>query len=200
MPGRGRVIKKLSFEESTLLDKKFDYGSGWAGGGFGLSGTQRGAPEIISVKINPYGVDFSGMYVLAFRSQSRNSAWYQENPSAVGTNVYGHQDKENQDDFYMYSERWVATDTPSVVMHVYLPSLAKVTSLRLNAHYGNDAKPTFPGIWNYGSYFNIRGPGRRDIRISTNAPNRGKDTWWTLGISVAPDGDIQYYATPFLCG
>lgn len=32
--------------------------------------------------------------------------------------------------------------------------------------------------------------------MDTNAANAGKNIWWTLGVSITPDGDIQHYATP----
>ena len=198
IPGTGTLVKELNFESTSLLSQTFDYSSGWAGAGFGLSGTQRGAPEVISVVANPKKVTSSGNQVLAFYSQDRDAAWYAANPSAVGTTYYSGQDPESQDDFFMYGASWVSADTPSVMMHVFLPgSLDQngVTSLRMPVKY-NSGTSSWPGIWCYGNILLLRGPGRDDIQITTNAPNGGKDTWWTLGVSVAPDGDIQYYATP----
>lgn len=198
IPGSGTTVKELNFETTAQLTEKFNYGSGWAGAGFGLSGTQRGAPENISVIANPQAVTSSGNQVLAFYSSDRNASWYSNNPSAVGTNVYGSQDSESQDDFFMYGASWVAADTPSVMMHVFLPNSLDqngVTSLRMPVKY-NSGTSSWPGIWCYGDILRLRGPGRNDIQINTNAPNGGKNTWWTLGISVTPTGDIQYYATP----
>ncbi len=202
LPGTGTSVKAVNFENPSLLTQTFNYGAGWAGTGFGLTGTQRGAPEIVSVIENPEVVPFSGNQVLAFRSQARDAAWYDANPSAVGTGVYGSQDKEDQDDFFMTGESWNALDTPSVMMHVFLPDPSSggrvVTSLRMTVKFDRNGTMTdsWPGIWLYGSYINLRGPGRNDIRIETNAANDGKDTWWTLGLSITPNGDIQYYATP----
>ena len=199
IPGTGTAIKTVDFENANLLTQKFAYGTGWAGTGFGLTGTQRGAPEVISVITNPQQVSSSGNQVLAFRSQDRDAAWYEENPSAVGTTVYGVPDTESQDDFFMTGANWVASEIPSVMMHVYLPSTVGddgVTSLRLVVKFDDPLRDSWPGIWCYGNRFVIRGAGRSDISIPTNAPNNGKDTWWTLGLSVAPDGDVQYYATP----
>ena len=198
-PGTGTVVRKLDFENATLLTEDFNYAGGWAGTGFGLSGTQRGAPEIINAIANPQIVAGSGNQVLAFRSQDRTEAWYLEQPEATGTTYYGNTDTTTQDDFFMYSDNWVAADKPSVMMHVYLPSTAHYTSLRMTVLYANGTKNTYPAIWNYGTYFNIRMPGYgagQDIKVYSNAPNGGKDTWWTMGLSIAPDGDVQYYATP----
>lgn len=198
IPGTGSAVKELNFESNSLLTQNFNYGSGWAGQGFGLSGTQRGAPEIVNVIANPEMVTSSGNQVLAFRSQDRDAAWYTANPSAVGTTYYGSADTGTQDDFFMYSGSWIASETPSVMMHVFVPSTVEyyVTSLRMPVKYNGAANNSWPGIWCYGDKLNIRGPGRNDITITTNAPNGGRDTWWTLGVSIAPDGDIQYYATP----
>lgn len=198
IPGTGITVKELTFEAPAQLTEKFNYGNGWAGTGFGLSGTQRGAPEIISVIVNSQMVTSSGNQVLAFYSQDRNAAWYAANPSAVGTTVYGGADTESQDDFFMYGDSWVSSETPSVMMHVFLPSsldLNGVTSLRMPVKY-NSGTSSWPGIWCYGDILRLRDPGRDDIQITTNVANGGKDTWWTLGLSIAPDGDIQYYATP----
>ena len=198
IPGSGTTVKELNFETTTQLTEKFNYGSGWAGAGFGLSGTQRGAPENISVIANPQTVTSSGNQVLAFYSSDRDASWYSNNPSAVGTNVYGSQDSEFQDDFFMYGASWVAADTPSVMMHVFLPNSLDqngVTSLRMPVKY-NSGTSSWPGIWCYGDILRLRGPGRNDVQMDTNAANAGKNTWWTLGVSITPDGDIQYYATP----
>lgn len=198
IPGSGTIVRELNFENTSQLTEKFDYSSGWAGAGFGLSGTQRGAPENISVIPNPETVTNSGNQVLAFYSSDRNADWYTNNPSALGTNVYGNQDNESQDDFFMYGASWIAADTPSVMMHVFLPSTLDqngVTSLRMPVKY-NSGTSSWPGIWCYGDILRLRGPGRNDIQLSTNAANGGKNTWWTLGVSITPTGDIQYYATP----
>ena len=198
IPGTGTTVKELNFENTSQLSQSFNYGSGWAGSGFGLSGTQRGAPENISVITNPEAVASSGNQTLAFYSHDRNAAWYTANPSAVGTNVYGGADGESQDDFFMYGASWVSADKPSVMMHVFLPTSLDqngVTSLRMPVKY-NTTVSSWPGIWCYGNILRLRGPGRNDIQINTNAANGGKGTWWTLGLSVTPDGDIQYYATP----
>lgn len=197
IPGSGTIVKKLNFENSSQLTEKFNYSSSWAGVGFGLSGTQRGAPENVSVVVNPQAVTPSGNQVLAFYSSARDADWYTNNPSAVATNVYGSADGESQDDFFMYGPSWVASETPSVMTHVFLPSsldINGVTSLRMPVKY-NSGTSSWPGIWCYGNRLLLRGPGRNDIQINTNAPNGGKDTWWTLGVSVTPNGDIQYYAT-----
>lgn len=140
IPGSGTTVKELNFETTTQLTEKFNYGSGWAGAGFGLSGTQRGAPENISVIANPQAVTSSGNQVLAFYSSDRDASWYSNNPSAAGTNVYGSQDSESQDDFFMYGASWVAADTPSVMMHVFLPNPLDqngVTSLRMPVKYNS---------------------------------------------------------------
>lgn len=203
LPGTGSAVKELNFESTSLLTEKFNYGNGWAGTGFGLTGTQRGAPEIVSVIANPQTVASSGNQALAFRSQTRDASWYTANPSAVGTTVYGGADTETQDDFFMTGTGWLAAETPSVMMHVFVPTYADnnsiVTSLRMPVKYNKAvgvSDNSWPGIWCYGSFFYLRGPGRSDIGEYTNAPNAGKNTWWTFGLSITPDGDIQYYATP----
>ncbi len=209
LPGTGTVVKTLDFESANLLTQKFAYGTGWAGTGFGLTGTQRGAPESISVIANPQAVTNSGNQVLAFRSFTRDAAWFAANPSTAGTIYYSGADSGDssdpngiQDDFFMTGAGWTPSETPSVMMHVYIPTYTNansvVTSCRMTVQFtsGGNTVDSWPGIWFHGSYFNLRGPGRNDIRMNTNAPNAGKDTWWTFGLSITPSGDIQYYATP----
>jgi hypothetical protein len=202
IPGTGTTVKKLDFESSAQLTENFNYGNGWAGTGFGLTGTQRGAPEAVTVIANPQSVTSSGSQVMAFRSFDRDAAWYTENPSAVGTNVYGAADTEDQDDFFMTGTGWTPAETPSVMMHIFVPDYIDnnnvVTSLRMPIKFDalGDSYSSWPGVWCHGTFFVLRGPGRRDILKDTNAPNGGKNTWWTFGVSITPDGDIQYYATP----
>ncbi|MBP8791785.1 MAG: T9SS type A sorting domain-containing protein [Lutibacter sp.] len=200
IPGTGTAVKSLNFEAASQLTETFNYGAGWAGTGFGLTGTQRGAPESVSVIANPQPVTGSGNQVLAFRSFDRDAAWFAANPSTIS--YYTGVDDEDQDDFFMTGSGWTPAETPSVMMHIFVPDYLDnnniVTSLRMPIKF--DAKgasySSWPGVWCHGTFFVLRGPGRRDILKDTNAPNGGKNTWWTFGVSIAPDGDIQYYATP----
>jgi hypothetical protein len=139
---------------------------------------------------------------LAFRSFDRDAAWYAENPSAVNATYYKDVDVEEQDDFFMTGSGWTPAETPSVMMHIFVPDYLDnnniVTSLRMPIKFDAQGASysSWPGVWCHGTFFVLRGPGRRDILKDTNAPNGGKNTWWTFGVSIAPDGDIQYYATP----
>lgn len=200
LPGTGQVVKQLDFENTSLKNQSFNYGNSWAGTGFGLSGTQRGAPEVVNVKDNVNQPPGAGNQALAFNSQTRDAAWYIANPSAVGTNVYGGQDGETQDDFFMYSTDWTTSQTPSVFMHVWLPASATYSSLRMTTKYQNGGSLTnsWPGIWLYHDRLTLRGPGRSDIQFPTglSPAEESQSRWWTLGLSVLPDGDLQYYATP----
>lgn len=196
LPGSGDTIVSLDFEDTLLLDSNFNYGLGWAGSGYGLSGTHRGAPEQLKVIKNAKNVSGSGKQVLSFRSEARDANWYSRNPQAVGTRTYGNPDVQNQDGLFLYSESWVAQDVPTIMMHVFFPDSAQYISIRFTTKYNNGNSTAWPGIWNYGSTFRLRGTGRPDIAVNTNAPNGGKNTWWTMGLSIAPNGDIQYYTTP----
>lgn len=205
LPGSGNLVKQLNFENSSLKTQSFDYGSGWAGAGFGLSGTQRGAPEVVNVKDNPQSVTGSGNQVLAFNSQSRDASWYTTHPSAVGTNVYGGPDGQSQDDFFMYGGGWTASQAPTVTMQVWLPASATYTSLRMTTKYNNSSgglSNSWPGMWLYHDVLSFRGPGRSDIIVpietlfGLDPAESAEGRWWTLGMSVTPVGDIQYYAAP----
>ena len=102
----------------------------------------------------------------------------------------------------MTGSGWTPAETPSVMMHIFVPDYLDnnniVTSLRMPIKFDvqGASYSSWPGVWCHGTFFVLRGPGRRDILKDTNAPNGGKNTWWTFGVSIAPDGDIQYYATP----
>lgn len=207
IPGSGTTVKELSFEAPALLTQNFNYCNGWAGTGFGLTGTQRGAPEAVNVIANPKPVTSSGNQVLAFRSFERDAAWHAANSAGCPGSIYGGPDDNTlgggyQDDFFMTGAGWVSADTPSVMMHVFVPDYLDgnsiVTSLRMPVKFvvAGTSYNSWPGIWCYGSFFYLRGPGRADIGQYTYAANAGKDTWWTFGVSITPDGDIQYYATP----
>ncbi len=196
LPGTGDVQGQLDFEAPALLTADFNYNLGWAGTGFGLSGTQRGAPEVVAVKPNPSQPIGAGQQGLAFNSQDRTTAWYNQHPEAMNNNVYNSPDGEGQDDFFWYAGGWTPNQTPSVMMHVWLPASAAYTSLRMTTKYQSGANTvnSWPGIWLWSDHINLRGPGRPDITVSSGDTNG--DSWWTLGLSITPDGDIQYYATP----
>jgi len=194
LPGTGSVQNQLDFESTALLTADFNYNLGWAGSGFGLTGTQRGAPEVIGVNALPSQPAGAGAQGLAFNSQTRDAAWYNDHPEALNNNVYDDPDGEAQDDFFWYTGGWTPADTPSVMMHVWLPDSATYTSLRMTTKYQSGAGPTnsWPGIWLYTDRLTLRGPGRPDITYQNGMDNG--DSWWTLGLSVTPNGDLQYYA------
>lgn len=102
------------------------YHKGWAGTGFGLTGTQRWAPEWMQI------AEKDGRKGLAILSQDRDAAWYQlpQHAASIWNSIYGRPDSEAQDDLYMYGRSWVAADEPMVVMHVYVPA-RQTTSLRM---------------------------------------------------------------------
>ena len=214
LPGTGQEIRVLDFEEASLTTEIFDYSKGWAGEGFGLTGSQRGAPEHVRVVGNTEIVPGVGNQVLEFYSYFRGtnptSNFYLTNPSAINSPRYSSFDTESQDDFFMNSSIWNPSDTPSVLMHVYVPNtpLFFYTSIRMPSLivYGTDPnKNTYPAIWLYRNELKIRCPGYgsgEDYSIDitsenfpeydfSNNPVVGK--WWTLGLSVTTEGVVQYY-------
>lgn len=211
LPGTGDTVKELTFENPDQLTEAFDYCAGWAGTGFGLSGTQRGAPEVVNVIENPENVDSSGDQVLAFHSQVRDDAWHAEHSSECPESIYGGPDDNslgggNQDDLFMYGDHWEASETPSVMMHVYIPSdfpSNGVTSLRMpiSLTYQGNVINSYPAIWCYGDVFAIRAPrvDEEDIFMDTNAPNGGLGTWWTFGISYYSRWRYSVLRHTFLC-
>ena len=67
----------------------------------------------------------------------------------------------------MYGSDWTAGETPSTMMHVWLPSSATYSSLRMTAKYQSGASlfNTWPGIWLYHNTLYLRGPGRKRHRF-----------------------------------
>jgi hypothetical protein len=215
IPGSGTEIKTLDFENVNLKSNDFQYSPSWAGTGFGLSGSQRGAPEHVKVVDNPQIVSGSGSQVLEFYSYDRGvnptSSFYVTNPSALNSSMYSTSDGELQDDFFMYGGDWEPSDTPSTMMHVYIPNNNnfQFTSIRMPSlivYGGNPNKNTYPAIWLRKTYFQIRCPGYgagQDYRIDITAENFPEydfsnneviGKWFTLGLSVTTEGVIQYYA------
>lgn len=217
LPGTGTVIRQLDFESSALLTQKFNYGTSWSGAGFSLSGTQRGAPEYISVTANPAqvmqgAVRISGGQVLSFYSGPRDSAWYAANPEALTTttnSIYKTADTENQDDFFMYSDDWVAADRPTLMVHFWLDAYSsdaggyRYTSLRMPVIYNSGSGETnyWPGVWLYQNsdrfFFRLRRPAYNDYEfVSPYQTDPTKGGWWTLGLAVEASGDMHYFAAP----
>ena len=179
----------LDYSHPRWLLKSFDYGMLWAGWGFGLGGSQRGAPEEIVI------AEVDGVTALRFNPANRTSAWYDRNPGAADHPVHGERDWEIQDDFFFPRLAWTAGDDPYLIAQVYLGSSrsSDYTSLRMPALYENSSggeARTWPGIFYRDGLLQIRGPGRGDIAV-TPSGHEGKG-WVTLGMTVDDHGDITY--------
>ncbi|CAB5496393.1 hypothetical protein THERMOT_510 [Bathymodiolus thermophilus thioautotrophic gill symbiont] len=218
IPGTGSTVQKLDFEKEKRGSSDFFYNHGWAGQGYGLTGTQRGAPESIKVGRTPNVKSgfsdsslFSGKKSLQFYSHIRNSQWHDDH-STGGTKYYSGADKENQDDFFMpiiNKKGWVASDTPAVLMHIYTEGISlmdslQYTSLRMPtvSKFWNGTKARWPGIWIYQNPRNLkytislRRPAPSSMDVSFDFPGVKKiqeSTWWTLGLSITPNGNIHYF-------
>ena len=182
-------IGAIDYQEARWENEKFNYTSGWAGRGFGLSGTQRGAPENISIG------EVEGRTALTYVSGPRDQDWYDANPGADMHSVYMNQDGEGQDDFYWYQPDWELFDNPYFSAHVYKPS-GNILAFRLTAYYSNADRTSFarvyPAMWIHNGHIGLRGPGRNDISVSSNIPDDYVG-WLTAGLHVSSDGDLYYY-------
>ena len=180
-------VKILDYSDPRWTDHDFNYGAGWSGRGFGLTGSQRGAPEEIEI------AEVDGVTALRFKSAERDQSWYDEHPEAVGHGVHGHADSGLQDDFIMPNLVWTTGDNPYLIAQIHLGGSENRTSLRMPAIYetkSGDEVRTFPGILYNTDQILLRGPGRADIRVNPSGhPNEG---WVTLGMTVTNSGDIVY--------
>lgn len=206
IPGSGALAYAYDFEEPD----EFDYGTGWAGEGFGLTGTQRGAPEEIWQAAAPSGGVEGSTKALFFRRHERTPEWYALHPGAVGHRTYGQPDQENQDDFFASPRIFTAAERFSITVRVYvnLERSAQATfALRTTAVIQNTDTGTtsnhWPALWIYkvdggdGVYSDLRA----FIRTPYGAHSEYYDLpdiagWWTLGMSFDETGDIHYFARP----
>lgn len=189
------TIKKLDYTDSGWVGKSFNYNGSWAGTGFGLSGTQRGAPEDIVI------TTIEGQQVLAYRSQDRDRDWYSAHPEAREHNVYKNADGESQDDFFMNGVSWNASENVSTMGHVYKnpDNGDDVLAFRMTVITESGTK-YWPGMWIYDSYIAVRGPGRSDIWLGRlpQFNHQDHEGWLTTGMQITPDGNIYYYLAPGL--
>lgn len=185
------TIEEVDFADPKWATERFNYAAGWAGTGFGLSGTQRGAPESISIGVQ------DGRKGLAILSQERTDAWRQSLFNGTATGLYAKADVEPQDDFFMYSRSpWIAADKPAVVMHVYLPK-GSTTSLRMPVTYqrAGVSLNRWPGIWINPTGLALR-TVKGDFQLASLVSSSAAGAWWTLGLKVTAQGDMEYYAVP----
>lgn len=179
------VVDERDYANPRWAKESFSYESGWAGKGFGLSGSQRGAPESIRITTK------DGHTGLAIKSLPRDAHWLQQHPSGP----YSTADSELQDDLFFYAKRsWQAADEPVLVMHVYRPT-GTTTSLRMPViyHRAGVEERAWPGIWLRPGGIRLR-TVRGDYYVQDEALNRGAGRWWTLGLKVTNSGDVEFYA------
>ena len=172
-----------------------------------LEGPHRGTPDIMRrVPTPPSGLDGS-QYSLLMRSQRTGI------PGKV-TN------KPQQDDVMVKVKRRVgrpipADWSPNCVVRVYVPPFDEWEN-RSGASFGfrtdcwgrkpgsEEVEQFWPGI-----FFNFRSSTDRNISadsasMALRSDTQGRDSrgpqlepgWWTLGLSVSPDGKCHFYAKP----
>ncbi|AIR06990.1 hypothetical protein JT31_20890 [Cedecea neteri] len=183
------IQREINYSQSDWQGKSFNYALGWAGNGFGLTGTQRGAPENIEIR------NFNGRQALVYSSADRDSEWYQKHPEASGSSTYKNQDSELQDDFFMVGPKWLSADEPSFVAHFYrdFSSNGGYIGIRLNV-FGDGNKKLYPGIFIEEDSIRIRtGMSYEDhlrVKLLTGDEATG---WATAAMRVSADGDILFY-------
>ena len=178
----------INYQDARWVNEDFNYANGWAGTGFGLSGTQRGAPENISIG------EIEGRTALTYTSGPRDAAWYAANPGASTANVYKNQDGEIQDDFFWYQSSWTSSDKPYFSAHVY-KGAGSTLGFRLPVKYeysDGNLYDSWPAIWIYDNSVKLRGPNRYDISLPPVEDNEYVG-WLTVGIHVSTDGDLHYF-------
>ena len=183
----GVPSRVIDYSDAKWANEEFNYGAGWAGRGFGLTGSQRGAPEEIEI------AEVDGVTALRFSSAERNQSWYDEHAGAVGHGVHGYADSEPQDDFMLPGIDWRTGDNPYLIAQVHLGGPQNTTTLRMVAMHETESggeQRTFPGIIVQSDYIGLRGPGRSDIGVSP--PDLPHEGWVTLGMTVTDSGDIVY--------
>jgi hypothetical protein len=182
-------VGRLDYQDARWANENFNYAGSWAGTGFGLSGTQRGAPENISIG------EIEGRTALTYTSGVRDAAWYAANPGASTANVYKNQDAEAQDDFYWYQPYWQASDNPYFSARIYKPA-GNVLAFRipvLHADFdGTGEFRSYPAIWIYDGQVALRAGGRYDIWLEADTPTEYVG-WLTAGLHVSSDGDLHYF-------
>lgn len=186
----GTQIKEVDYS-TDFIGGSFSYSKGWAGQGFGLSGTQRGAPEYIVSQIVPN----TEQHALVFASKNRNEAWYALHPEAAESNLYAVTDSDGQDDFFFYGKPWVKEDNPYFYGQLYLGEASRVTSFRLTVKRlnNNQLKDHYPGLWIYQDRLHVRIPKGSpfDVRfLNSYQPLSG---WITAGIHISDTGEVTYY-------
>lgn len=173
------------YSDSSWANATFDYDRGWAGMGFGLTGSQRGAPEAMRITSK------DGHRGLGIKSLVRDAAWFKQHP----TGPYSKADREAQDDLFMYGKKvWHAEDEPVLVMHIYRPKGTTV-SLRMPSIYNNRGAEDkrWPGVWLKPQGIRLR-TVKGDFYVADAALENTEGRWWTLGMKITKQGDIEYYA------
>ncbi len=100
--------------------------------------------------------------------------------------------------------------SPSSTVRVFVPELDQWDrrygtsfAFRLGLRGGPSMEPYWPGM--FMQYKPKRGNEEAHIQMAIRADHRGRDLWgpkitetgwWTLGMSVTPDGRVHYYASP----
>lgn len=201
-------LPKVANDKDEMLSRNLPLGVSANGRWF--EGSKRGQPDLVRRIATPQGGLPGSEGALALRSLR------------TGSNRPGHE--QQQDDFIANMAQSVGkipvSQTPSVVTRVWLPSIDEWEN-RTGCHFAfRLALETAPhrteepdGAYWPGMFINMyskEGKGatgrQHDVVYiwmkATNdsrrieGPRITTTGWWTLGMSVTPDGKIHYYAKP----
>ncbi|MDG1386773.1 MAG: hypothetical protein P8P33_07105 [Flavobacteriaceae bacterium] len=183
------TIGALDYQDTQWVGQQYDYASGYAGDGFGLTIGRRGAPEQISIG------SIGGRNALTYVSGPRDQDWYNANAGASTHGLYGVADPEVRDDFYWYQNQspWIASDNSYFSAHVYRADGSNL-GFRVPSKYmdtNGQLINTWPAVLIYDQLL-LQGPNRDNPLFGSYDPTDYVG-WITIGIHISFDGNIHYY-------
>jgi hypothetical protein len=190
-------------KSSQEMDEQARLPVGEARNGRWYEGIKRGHPDVVRRVPTPPGGLEGSTGALLLQSQRTGI------PGRITNRL-------QQDDFvadvnYRLGGLIPAAQCPSVVVRVFLPPLDQWEK-RTGPHFAfrcacetyrdGDVETYWPGMFivaehddnqSHYAYIRIRANGRGQDYRSRQITQTG---WWTLGLSVTPDGRVHYYARP----
>lgn len=209
-------------KSSREQDNRLRTPTGRSTNGLWVEGPERGQPDHMKVVPTPAGGIPGSQYSLLLRTLNsgvpgQNSHDTQQDDlvadslARIGTIPVSEMPSTTVRVFLPPADEWENRTGPHFGFRISTSTVTTKSESRGGIFGGSrtvtENEPYWPGLW-----IHFRSKGHRGARedsafLSYRGDNRGRDIrckeipveqfgWWTLGLSVTPDGMVHYYASP----
>lgn len=209
-------------KSSREQDENLRSPTGRSTNGLWVEGPERGHPDHMKVVPTPAGGIPGSKYSLLLRTLNSGIPGYNSRDtqqddfvanslSRIGTIPVSEMPSATVRVYLPPVEQWEKRTGPQFGFRISTSTIATKSEPRGGFFGGSrtvtENEPYWPGLWIHFRSEGSRGAKETGAFLTYRGDERGRDIrckeipveqfgWWTLGLSVTPDGQVHYYASP----